>query len=323
MLAGVDVGGSLDIRGSGGDALTAAEMLAIFHRFTETEYQRDLTARRAERGDLADGFALARTDRQRADDALVNIFRTAASADLVDGRAPAATPLVNIVIDAHTWGRMLLDAQLSTNRDLDGNVIDPFTGLTVDTGNSLVDNHANLIERQCESSNGVQLHPHDVLRAALAGHIRRVVVDSGRVVIDQGRRQRLFTGNARQAAKLLIRRCEYAGCELPGDWCDVDHSDEWHRDGGRTDQTNSRIVCDPHNVEKHRHRWRIKRGVNGCSYTIREDGSITLPGGARPPTFPNDDGVDDDFEDDDSPAEIARLTSLARNRLDQAIRRAS
>ena len=70
------------------------------------------------------------------------------------------------------------------------------------------------------------LHSHDVLRAALAGHVRRTVVDSDRVVIDLGRRQRLFTGNARQAAKLLVRRCEHVGCELPGDWCEVDHDDD-------------------------------------------------------------------------------------------------
>lgn len=322
-----DVGGSLDIRVTGGDGLVTAEMIAIHARFVELEYQKDLEARRVEHGDMADGFALARTDRQRRFDAIVGLFRAAMASDAV---GLPAEPLVNIVVDAHAWGLLLLDAQLSSSTDLDGNPIDPFTGLPVDASVGLLDNASTLVSSVCETSNGVQLHPHDVLRASLAGHVRRTVVDSRRVVIDQGRKQRLFTGNARRAAKLLIRRCERAGCELPAEWCDVDHVDEWDRDGGSTDQANAAVLCGSDNNDKHEHRWRIKRASNGHGYTVRADGTIVLPVGARPPTFPNDsndtddhDGTEDDSADDDSadddldnPAEMARLTSLARRRID-------
>jgi hypothetical protein len=163
-----------------------------------------------------------------------------------------------------------------------------------------------LATRRCETTTGVAVHPHDVLRAALAGHVRRVVVDAADVVIDVGRRQRLFTGAAREAAKLLIVRCEHPGCELPADLCDVDHAIEWAA-GGRTDQRNSRIRCDGHNVAKTKHRWRSRRATDGRTYTVRADGSIMLPVGVRPPTFPDDDDLD-------SPDEIEYLTRLARAR---------
>jgi hypothetical protein len=293
----VDVAGTLDIRASGGDGLVTAELIAIHRRFTEIEYRNDLEANRRAHGELADGFALPRTDRQRRFDALVAIFRAASTAGDV---GTAAEPLVNIVIDAATWGRMLLSAGLTTATDLDGRPIDPFTGLAVDHTNDLLDDLTGPVRRRCETTDGVALHPHDVLRAALAGHVRRAVIDSDSVVIDLGRRQRLFAGSARQAAKLLITHCEHVGCELPTAWCEVDHVDEWDRDLGRTDQRNSAVLCRTHNNDKHQRGWRTKRARNGCSYTIRADGSVIMPVGARPPTF------DDDRDDPDSPEASTR-----------------
>ena len=274
----VSVGGLLDMRATGGDGLTAAEMTAIFQRFVDSEFRTDVEARRAEHGELADSFSLARTDAQRRFDALVALFRSAATA--AEPGAPAAT-VVNVVVDADTWGRMLASNGLSTTNRIDGTSIDPFTGLPVDDTAAVL----GTVASRCETSTGVALHPHDVLRAALAGHVRRVVVDTASVVIDMGRQQRLFTGSARTAAKLLIKRCERTGCELPGDWSDVDHIDEWQRDEGSTDQRNGAILCHHDNNDKHHKRWRTKRATNGSSYTIDHNGNLMLPVGARPPAF--------------------------------------
>ncbi len=311
----VEVGGALDLRASGGDALVTAEIVGILERFTEIEYRRDLEANRVAHGDLADGFSLPRTDRQRRFDAMIAIFRTADTAGDV---GTTAEPLVNIVIDAATWGRMLLAAGLTTATDLDRRPVDPFTGLATEESDHLLDDLCGSAGALCETTNGVALNPHDVLRAALAGHVRRVVVDSDRVVIDMGRRQRLFTGSARQAAKLLIRRCEHVGCELPAGWCEVDHVEEWEADLGATNQRNSAVLCREHNNEKYRRKWRTRRATNGCSYTVREDGSIILPVGARPPDFGDER---DDPDDEDTPEEVARLTRLARTRIDALSRR--
>jgi hypothetical protein len=164
-----------------------------------------------------------------------------------------------------------------------------------------------------------------VLRAALAGHIRRLVVDTRGVVIDMGRKARLFTGPAREAAKLLVRRCDHAGCDLPEDFCEVDHVTEWV-DLGTTDQINAGVDCGHHNREKHRKKLTRRRCVHGQSYTIRPDGSIILPVGTRPPTFPDDSDDDeaDEAADDtqDDAIEIAHQTRRARARL-RALGRAS
>jgi hypothetical protein len=301
----VDLGGTLDIAAHGGDGLTTAELIAIHQRFTEAEYRADVDARRAEHGDTADQHPLARTTAQHRFDALATIFRQAATAA---GVGSTADPLVNIVIDADTWARLLAHAGLAPTRNFDGDAIDPFTGLarSTDLLDELVDSPDGLATRRCETTSGVALHPHDVLRAALAGHVRRAVVDAAGVMVDLGRRQRLFTGAAREAAKLLIVRCEHPGCVLPADFCDVDHAVEW-ANGGHTDQANSRIRCGGHNTDKTKKRWRSRRATNGRTYTIRTDGTIMLPVGVRPPTFPDED-------DPESPAEIERLTRLAQTR---------
>jgi hypothetical protein len=162
-----------------------------------------------------------------------------------------------------------------------------------------------------------------VLRASLAGHLRRVVVDSRSVPINLGRKSRLFTGAARYAAKLLVRRCGHSGCDLPKEFCEVDHVVEWS-DHGTTDQENAGIECGHHNRHKHRRRFTTRRDIHGHQHTIRADGTIILPVGARPPIFPGDGDRDGDDGDDaarqrganrDQEAiEAAEMTLLARTR---------
>lgn len=302
-----DLAGMVDITAHGGDGLTTAEMISIHQRFVEAEYRADVDARRAEYGDAADQQPLPRTANQRRFDAMATIFRRAAAAD---GLGSTSDPLVNIVIDATTWSRLLAESGLAPNDTLGGEAVDPFTGLPRpgDLLDELAGSAHDLADRRCETTNGVSVHPHDALRAALAGQVRRVVVGSDGVVIDLGRRQRLFTGSAREAAKVLLRHCEHPGCELAVDLCDIDHASEW-RDGGTTDQANSRVRCGGHNIDKTRRRWRSRRATDGRTYTIRADGTIMLPVGVRPPTFPNEDP--DDAESD---ADIGHLRQLARTR---------
>lgn len=322
------IGGALHLDAAGGDPLVNDELQAIFRRFCEQEFRDDAAERRAQHGDAAPGRPLARTQQQRNYDAFVAIMRRAnASLDTVPGAPQAPGPLVNVVIDARTWSLVLGDAGLAPGRNLAGQPIDPFTGLPADDEHDLLrdlladpDAFASM---RCETDQGTPLHPHDVLRAALAGYIRRVVVDTHSVPIDMGRKRRLFTGPAREAAKLLVRRCDHIGCDLPGDFCDVDHVVEWS-DLGPTDQRNAAIQCGPHNRQKHKKRFTTRRDLHGQRYTVRPDGSIILPVGARPPTFPDesDDGGSDTAGDTAArhAVEIAGMTRRARSRL-RALRR--
>lgn len=275
------VAGTLALTVFGGDGLTAAEVEVIFERFCDAEYAADVAERARLHPEHPADHPLPRTAGQRRHDAIIEIFRAAGASD----RAGTEAELVlNIVTDAQTFAAAMHSAGLATGTNLAGERIDPFTGLAVPSSllDDLVADPASLASRRCETTSGIELHPHDVLRAALSGHVRRVVVDSAGVVIDQGRRQRLFTGSARTAAMMLIRTCEHPGCRTPARFSHVDHSEEWSR-GGSTNQSNSGIGCGPHNRSKHEHGWRTRRSKRGRSYTVRKDGTIMLPVGASPP----------------------------------------
>ena len=285
----VNLNGSLCLDAGGGDPLVNVELEAIFRHFCELEYDADVAARRAEHGDRANEHPLARTATQRGYDAFVAIMR-GALANHESGRpAPATEPLVNILTDHRTWGQVLANAGLAPDATLAGEQVDPFTGLASpeELLAELMSDPDSIGSRRCETSTGQILDPHTVLRAALAGHVRRVVLGADNLPINLGRKARVFTGPARQAAKLLAVQCDHPGCGLPAELCEVDHSTEWH-EGGRTDQDNAGVRCGGDNREKHRKRWRTRRDIDGRIHTIRADGTIMLPVGARPPVFPDE-----------------------------------
>ena len=99
------------------------------------------------------------------------------------------------------------------------------------------------------------------------GQVRRVVVDSAGVVINMGRRQRLFRGNARQAVLLQSSRCVVAGCATPIRRCEADHLTEWGRHG-HTDGPNGAPVCGRHNRLKNTG-YRVHRDDEGFWHTYR------------------------------------------------------
>lgn len=286
----VNLNGSLCLDAFGGDPLVNVEVEAIFRHFCDLEFDADVAARKAEHGDLAPHHPMPRTAAQRSYDAFVAIVRGAMANYQAGRSAKQAEPLVNILIDQGLWSSMLAAAGLAPDGDLTGEAIDPFTGV-VSPADLLADLLAGgptaLESMRCETATGQVLHPHEVLRAALAGHIRRAVLGADSVPINLGRASRVFTGAARDAAKLLATQCDHPGCGLPAAWCQVDHSTEWH-DEGRTDQDNAGVECSGHNRFKHRKKLRTRRDIHGRTHTIRADGTIILPVGARPPTFPDE-----------------------------------
>jgi hypothetical protein len=285
-----DLGDALHLSASGGDPLTAAQVVAVFESFVSAELQADLDHRRAEHGDDADLHPLARTQSQRNYDALVSIFGAAAGSPETDG---LPEPTVNIIIDDDTLHETLTRAGLilpSGNQiDLDdqGHVVDPEALLPGLVGEFSVDPEA-MASRYCHLASGAPIHPSVVLQALLTGHIRRVVVDSKNVVTELGVRSRVFTGAARDAAQLLSFGCTHAGCTVRARHSQIDHMLEW-ADGGTTSQHNAQPRCGPHNRFKNRERWRTKRDQRGRHYDVRPDGTIVLPVGERPPDLTEDE----------------------------------
>ena len=241
---------------AGHGTLEGASIKEVFERFVDAELLSDWAEARGRLGDAATDADLVRTPRQRRADALTAIFRRAARS------SRSAAPLVNILVDQATFERELARA----------------AGAWV--GPAVLD-HPD--DRRCESLDGTSLRPSEVVAAALVGHVRRVVIDAQSNVIDLGRRQRLFTGSARDAA--LIQgaldghdgvRCGWSGC-LRRRGLQIDHR-EAAGHGGPTDVDNSLPLCGFHNRLKE-HGWRPVRGPDGRWTFLRPDGSRIVPPG--------------------------------------------
>ena len=245
-----------------GPKLEGAAMVEIFNRFCDAEFATDFDRARAEAGEGVDitGERLSRSAAQRSFDALFEIFLRAA-ASLPGARAPE--PLVNVVIDARTL-EGFLDEHLHHGADAPGGARWPArrAGLA-DLG--------DIASRRCGTVNGDTLTPADVVHAALWGHIRRVVVESNGVVVDMGRRSRVFTGATREAVMLGATHCVWPGCLTPLRNCQADHLTAWAR-AGATNADNGAPLCGRHN----RHKtggFQVWRDEDGRWHTRRPDGT--------------------------------------------------
>lgn len=238
-------------------ALQGAAMAEMLNRYERAEFEADWAEARALHGADARVEHLRRTPAQRRADAAFEIFRRA-GATCADDRTP--DPLVNIVVDQETFEDELRRA----------------AGEHVETDPNETDG------RRCHTVSGTTVHPADVLAAAVVGHVRRVVIDTAGNVTDLGRRRRLFTGSARDAALLqaLLRRpgglrCAWPGCDAHGRCLQADHREPAAR-GGPTDTANSDVYCGSHNRIKER----------GFVPVRDPDGTLTIhrPDGGGPVT---------------------------------------
>lgn len=232
-----------------GDVETGLELREIFEQFCQAEFAADWEAASADANGrdicVAD---LARTDHQRRFDAFAAIFRAAATAP-TNGRSP--DPLVNLVVDLRTAEELLRRAA--------GDDVPPVDPDDYD-------------QRRCESVDGVPVDPDAMLVALLTGALRRVVVDDAGVVIDLGRRSRLFRGGARDAVRLAERRCLWPGCGLHAGRCQIDHTQPWANTQGSTSPHNGGLACGCHNRHKH-HGYTTRRDPRGVWHTYRPDGT--------------------------------------------------
>jgi Domain of unknown function (DUF222) len=227
-------------------------MEEIFERFCQAEFQADWDKGLAQWGDRMNPGLLERTAAQRRFDALLAALTSAAGSGVV-GRFD---PLVNIIVDQAT-----LEHHLTRLAGADPAPLDP---ATVD-------------QRRCETSTGHQLDPQDMLAAALCGHVRRVVFDTAGVVIDLGRRSRLFTGGSRDAVMLGDRWCLWPGCDQRSGRCQTDHTTPWATSNGTTTPNNGGPACGRHNRWKQTHGYTTRRDPGGRWHTYRPDGTEIAP----------------------------------------------
>jgi hypothetical protein len=297
--------GAVNVHASGGDPLRASEMKAIFDKAVKVEFDKDCENRRRAHGDDALAHPLARSTDQRKFDATYEIFMASVTAP-ADGVRPE--PLVNFIVDPHTGIDTLvrhgfLDdiTNTNTNTEEDDSTIANTDSDDDDCEESeLFDPSA----RRCATSTGTPVHPDVIMKAMLRGSVRRVMVDAHDVAINMGRKRRLFTGKAREAAQLLAIRCGHRGCDVPAEFCDVDHIDEWAADNGETNQANALPLCGVHDRWKHQKRLRGRRDTHGRIHLITPDGTVIKALGARDPTWADTDQTEPNEPQPPQPGEI-------------------
>lgn len=190
-------------------------------RIEQELFDADWAACVGEHGKDASADKLTRTPSQRRADALVEMAHRAATAPK-DGKRPE--PLVILHTDAET-----------------------FTEHVKAEGGAPADPPA---DGTCELQDGTVVHPRVAIAAAIEGHVRRLVWQSPGVVLDYGRKQRLFAGVLRQLLQVRDRTCDGPGCDIDARRCEGDHLQGW-TDGGRTDHINGRCRCTWHHRHKH------------------------------------------------------------------------
>jgi hypothetical protein len=129
-----------------------------------------------------------------------------------------------------------------------------------------------VLDQRCETDRGELLHPADVLAMLWIGQMRRIVLREDGVVVDAGRRRRLFTGEMRRLVLLSAIRCIWPGCDLPASVCDADHSHPFG-EGGHTCTDNGGPACSRHNWLKQAG-YTTTRNADGTWTIRRPDGTI-------------------------------------------------
>ena len=238
------VGAATFIDGKGGTA-QGAQVQEVFDAFCEAEFLADWEQGVAIHGEAMNRSLLARTDAQRRFDAMHAVFLAAGAAKRGKG-GEGGGPVVNLVWDYASFEHQLVLAAGGSPAPLDPNVA-----------------------HFCRTTAGVPVDPRDALIAALVGQVRRVVVDSAGVIVNMGRKQRLFTGAVREAILALQIRCMWTGCRARPR--EVDHLIPWAR-GGLTDAANAGPGCGHHN------RWKARgytttRDAEGVFRHYRPDGT--------------------------------------------------
>jgi hypothetical protein len=229
-----------------GGAAAGVQIREVLDAFAHSEWLADWDHGAAIHGEAMTPALLARSDAQRRFDALLAVFHAAAASTATPAE-PGVT--VNLVVGYEAFVH-----HLSTALGGDPPPLRP--------GDP---------QARCETSSGVQIDPLDMLIAAAVGHVRRVVLDSQGVIVDAGRRQRLFTGPLREAVLLSRRECFWPGCNRPTAGCQADHVLPYST-AGPTRTGNGAPACGHHN------RWRSRgyrtwRDAHGHWHHYRPDGT--------------------------------------------------
>jgi hypothetical protein len=235
----------LDAAGPSYDGVVISEVL---DHYTDLEWQNEWDMLKAIHGDDMRPELMVRTHAQRRFDALLRIIHQAADRPNADGDGPAVT--VEIAIDQATYEHQL-EEMLGGNPE------------------PIPPSHAP--DRKCHDRRRRVVDPRAAVAASVVGQVRRKVLGADSVVLDMGRRQRLFTGPLREAVLSSAAYCTYIGCRIHGHHCQADHLIPFAR-GGLTNARNGGPGCNHHNPWKNNGTLTV-RDAKGLWHTYRPDGT--------------------------------------------------
>lgn len=99
---------------------------------------------------------------------------------------------------------------------------------------------------QAVTGSGTMLPMRDLIRMASHAYRYLAVFDEHQSrPLYLGRSQRIASPDQRVVLYAKDRGCSHPGCDVPGYWCEVHHTDEWAI-GGRTDIDKLTFACKPH-----------------------------------------------------------------------------
>jgi len=243
----IENGGEFELQ-SRQAAIQGTVMRDILQKFCDAEFRADWEATVAQYGDEARADLMPRTAAQRRADALMAIFEAAAGSGVDD--VPFDVVL-NLVMDEDQFEQVAREL-------IDG------TPVSIDP--------SSVRERRCETVDGVPVDPRQAVALALAGHVRRIVVDGAGVVVNAGRLRRLYTGPVKEILQVLDPRCIWLGCTIRAAISQIDHLQS-HIDGGSTDAANAAVMCRHHNQFKYRNGYHARRDHHGLWTITRPDGT--------------------------------------------------
>ncbi len=246
--AGVHFVGERAVLDAAGPSYDGVVLDAVLAHYTDLEWNTEWAILAAAHGDAMHAGLMERSHAQRRFDALLRIFHLAADGPNGDGGGPAVT--VDITIDQTTFEHQL--------EQMLGGHPDPIAP-------------SQATHRRCQDGRGHLVDPRAVVAASLVAQVRRKVLAADGVVLDMGRRQRLFTGALREAVLSSASYCTYIGCRIPGHQCEADHLVPYAL-GGHTSAVNGGPGCRHHNPWKN-NGSRTRRDAKGRWHTYRPDGT--------------------------------------------------
>jgi len=125
--------------------------------------------------------------------------------------------------------------------------IDAIVSLELLTGD---DRRPPLDQARCELVGVGVVAPSLLRRLAAHSTIGRVIATAQGLPLDVGRRVHAFPRAHRRAIRFRDDTCVWPGCDLPGEWSDIDHAHAFHH-GGPTAVTNGRFLCVRHHHLRH------------------------------------------------------------------------